>query len=83
MHRSNPKVMCGGRLHYKKLMEGRGMGSVLLNKGGTGSASSYEGIDDYIATTGNSIKGSGLGEKLHKLLVKPVARKPANIKWDD
>ena len=82
MNRSNPKILCSGRMHYKKLMEGKGMGSVLLNKGGTGSASSYETIDDYMGTTGNQIKGSGLGMKLHKLLVKPVAKKPQNIKFD-
>jgi hypothetical protein len=64
-------------------MEGRGMGSVLLNKGGAGGGSSYESIDDYMNITGNSpARGSGLGEKLHKLIVKPVSRKPANIKFD-
>ena len=36
---------------------GRGMGSVLL--GGVGSASSYQGVDDYETTTGRTI-GSGL-----------------------
>jgi hypothetical protein len=82
MHRSNPNVVCGGRMHRKKLMEGKGMGSVILDKGGGGGASSYTSIDDYINTTGNPIKGSGLGEKLHKLVVKPLQRKPQNIKWD-
>jgi len=82
MHRSNPKVLCGGRLHHKKLMDGRGMGSVILDKGGAGSASSYESVDAFMNATGEQIKGSGLGEKLHKLLVKPLGKKPANIKWD-
>lgn len=80
VHRANPNVVLMGRIHRKKLMEGRGMGSVILNKGGAGGGSSYESIDDYINITGNSaIAGSGLGEKLHKLIVKPLSRKPQNI----
>lgn len=85
LHRANPNVVVSGRIHRKKIMEGRGMGSVILNKGGAGSGSSYTSIDDYINTTGNSIpsaRGSGLGEKLHKLIVKPLTRKPQNIKFD-
>jgi len=31
---------------------GTGMGSVLLQRGGAGSASGYRDIDEYIATTG-------------------------------
>lgn len=80
LHRANPNVVVMGRIHKKKLMEGRGMGSVILNKGGAGSGSSYESITDYINATGNSaILGSGLGEKLHKLIVKPLSKKPQNI----
>ena len=82
MHRSNPKVLCGGRLHHKKLMEGRGMGSVILHKGGAGSASSYENVDAFTNATSETIKGAGLGEKLQKLLVKPLAKKPSNIRFD-
>jgi hypothetical protein len=83
LHRANPNVCVMGRIHRKKLMEGRGMGSVLLNKGGAGGGSSYESIDDYMTTTGNSpARGSGLGEKLHKLIVKPLTKKPQNIKFD-
>jgi hypothetical protein len=26
-------------------------------------------------------RGSGLGEKLHKLIVKPLTKKPQNIKF--
>ena len=37
--------------------QGRGMGSVLL--GGVGSASSYEGYDDYLETTGRKM-GEGI-----------------------
>jgi len=83
LHRANPNVVVSGRIHRKKIMEGRGMGSVLLNKGGAGSGSSYTSIDDYMNITGNSpARGSGLGEKLHKLIVKPLTRKPQNIKFD-
>ena len=83
IHRANPNVCVSGRIHRKKLMEGRGMGSVLLNVGGAGSGSSYTSIDDYMNVTGNNqARGSGLGEKLHKLIVKPLTRKPQNIKFD-
>jgi hypothetical protein len=88
----NPNVYVSGRLHHKKLMEGRGMGSVLLNKGGAGSGSSYSSIEDYTSTTGNKIQGMGLGEKaglggtglgakLSKLVVKPLTKKPKNIQF--
>ena len=83
LHRSNPNIMVSGRIHRKKLMEGRGMGSVLLNVGGAGAGSSYESIDDYMNITGNNpARGSGLGEKLHRLIVKPLSKKPQNIKFD-
>jgi len=59
------------------------MGSVLLNVGGAGGGSSYESLDDYMNITGNNpARGSGLGEKLHRLIVKPISKKPANIKFD-
>lgn len=83
IHRANPNVCVMGRIHRKKLMEGMGMGSVLLSKGGAGAGSSYTSIDDYMNITGNSpARGSGLGEKLHKLVVKPLTKKPQNIKFD-
>jgi hypothetical protein len=65
--------------HRGKHLKGSGMGSVLLNTGGAGSASSYIDIDDYIHTTGRnpfSTKGKGLGDlskKLQKLNVQPEA----------
>lgn len=83
LHRANPNVCVMGRIHRKKIMEGRGMGSVLLNKGGAGNGSSYTSMDEYMTITGNSpARGSGLGEKLHKLVVKPLSKKPQNIKFD-
>lgn len=62
------------------------MGSVLLNRGGTGSGSSYPSVEDYEHTTNNKIEGaglggSGLGVKLSKLVVKPLTKKPKNISF--
>mgnify|MGYP000545139330 CR=1 FL=1 len=67
-----------------KFIGGAGVGSVLLRKGGPGSASSYMDMDDYIATTGinpytragfSQSKGSGmpksLTSKLSKLQIAP------------
>lgn len=61
---------------------GSGMGSVLLQRGGAGSASSYRDIDEYIGVTGrNPIReseiirsalpsGSGISSKLADKLSK-------------
>lgn len=64
-----------------KHSQGCGMGSLLLNKGGAGGASSYIDIDDYIDTTGRNpfkseqhAKGRGLenlSSKLSKLKIEP------------
>jgi len=66
--------MKGGGKHSS----GQGMGSLLLNKGGPGGASSYIDIDDYIDTTGvnpyRTAKGKGLEKlsgKLSKLQIEP------------
>lgn len=75
-------MSCGGRKMKRYGSRGSGMGSVLLNRGGAGSGSSYTSIDDYIKTTGvNPNRGSGLGEKLGSLIVKPVQRKVKNIQF--
>jgi hypothetical protein len=72
----------GGRKMKGGAMRGCGMGSVLLNRGGPGVGSSYTSIDDYIKTTGvNPARGSGLGEKLGSLIVKPVQKKMKNIQF--
>ncbi len=82
LHRANPNVCVMGRIHRKKLMEGQGMGSLILNKGGAGGGSSYESMDAYMNAMDNTpARGSGLGEKLHKLIVKPLTKKPQNIKF--
>lgn len=81
MQRRNPNVHVGGRIHRRRLM-GCGMGSVLMNRGGAGSGSTYMSVQDYSATTGNRPAGTGLGEKLSKLLVKPLTKKPHNIRFD-
>ncbi len=71
----------GQVMHHKgKYTSGAGMGSVLLNTGGAGSASSYIDIDDYIETTGRNpygAKGQGikglneLSQKLSKMNINP------------
>ena len=74
--------------------QGRGMGSVLLSKGGPGSASSYESTDDYLNTTGRTLgKGlgcglglgmnrSGLNSKLESLSMLPKQPKSKNIRFN-
>jgi hypothetical protein len=80
--RRNPNVYIGGRIHRKRLA-GMGMGSILMNKGGAGAGSSYSDVDDYVAATGRTISaGSGLGTKLSKLVVKPLTKKPHNIRFE-
>ena len=64
-----------------KHSQGQGIGTLLLNKGGAGSASSYIDIDDYIDTTGRNpfksdqhAKGKGfekLASKLSNLKIEP------------
>ena len=74
-----------------KHSQGRGMGSLLLQTGGPGGASSYIDIDDYIDTTGRNpyktdqhIKGRGLEQlasKLSKLNIEPMGNiKRKNIR---
>jgi hypothetical protein len=86
---SNKRVSIGGR----RYMSGRGMGSVLLNRGGAGGASAYESVGDYTATTGvdpygrSSVSsvGRGLGsmsKKLEELTIKPRKRKDKNINFN-
>jgi hypothetical protein len=58
------------------------MGSVLLNKGGAGSGSSYDSPEDYEKTTENKIMGQGFSEKLSKMIVKPLVKKPKNINFE-
>ena len=81
------------RSHTKRL-DGSGMGSVLLRKGGPGAGSSYTDIDDYVRTTGinpyaraiptPAVEGSGmksLASKLSRLqLSAPVEKARGKIK---
>jgi hypothetical protein len=70
-------------------IKGKGVGAVLLNKGGAGGGSSYSSLDDYIQTTGInpllgvSKQGRGLGsmnDKLENLLIKSKkGKKEKNI----
>ena len=75
--------------HTRGKMEGKGIGAVLLD-GGLGGASSYDGVDDYIRTTGvnpSNIRGSGLGKSITSKLSginiqkPPTKRKPQNINF--
>lgn len=57
---------------------GRGMGSILLRRGGPGGGSSYDGVEDYVKTTGVKVRGMGLkdvSEKLQALAVEPLKKK--------
>lgn len=81
VQRKTPNVHIGGRMH-RRLMKGCGMGSVLMTPGGAGSGSSYQSVQDYSTTTGNQPAGTGFREKLDKLMVKPLTRKPKNIHFD-
>jgi len=79
-------VHIAGRTHVPHLA-GCGMGSVLLNIGGppSGVGSSFTSEEQYTKTTGNPIPrgnlGQGLNEKLQKLMVKPLAKKPNAIRF--
>jgi len=69
----------GQVMHSKgKYTSGTGMGSVLLQRGGPGGASSYIDIDDYLQQTGKKSIGSGvhkdfgkLSNKLSQLSIEP------------
>lgn len=73
--------------------QGRGMGSVLLQTGGPGSASSYESVEEYRDTTGRGLglglglglsgsDRSGLSKKLESLSITPSKQKPKNIRFN-
>lgn len=78
-------VYKGGRVMQKSRLYGCGFGSVLLNKGGTGSLSTYDSPEAYEAITGVKIGaglGAGLNEKLAKLMVKPISSKKPTISFN-
>ena len=69
----------------RKYMRGRGMGSVLLNKGGAGSASAYGSVGEYTEMTGVNPMGRGLGslsQKLESLSIAPKKRRDKNINFN-
>jgi len=66
--------------YIKGKMHGTGVGAVLLNRGGAGSASSYDSVDDYIATTGRVPTGAGLAKKLESLSLSVKPQKTNKIK---
>lgn len=55
-------------------LKGRGMGSVLLVRGGPGVGSSYGSLEEY-----HKITGTGMETKLLNLPVKQIVRKAKNI----
>jgi hypothetical protein len=70
--------------HQTRGMKGCGAGAVLLKDGGSGSASSYDSVEQYVGTTGVNpyMRGRGLetssalsGLKLLK------TKKPKNISF--
>ena len=79
-----------GTIHMsgRTLMSGSG-GSVLLDKGAGGSASSYDGLDDYKSMTGRGkhtepdMKGNmietSLGRKIANMKVSSLSKKPPKI----
>lgn len=85
MPRNMRSVYKGGRVMQKSRLYGCGFGSVLLNKGGTGSLSTYDSPEAYEAITGVKIGaglGAGLNEKLAKLMVKPISSKKPTISFN-
>jgi hypothetical protein len=77
----------------RAVRRGRGMGSVLLQTGGPGSASSYESVEEYKDTTGRGLglglglglstpDRSGLSKKLESLSINPSKQKPKNIRFN-
>ena len=84
MPMSNGTIHTGRRQH----IHGRGMGSVLLNKGGAGSGSSYSSVEDYIATTHeNPFSGGAIGKKSlasmnKKIEGRLVKKKEKNINFN-
>lgn len=84
MPRSSSNVYCGGRLvaRGRAHMRGAGVGSVLLKTGGPGVGSSYSSVEEFKDITGRGGSlGAGLSDKLQKLMVKPLERKPHNIRF--
>jgi len=78
-HRRSPNISCAGRICRPML--GKGMGSVILNQGGTGGGSSYDSPQDYAETTGRGLGRGHMADKLSKLIVKPISKKPKNINF--
>lgn len=62
--------------HGRVRNRGGGMGSVLLSKGGPGAGSSYTSEPEMQKTI-----GSGLSDKLKKILIRPLAKK-GNISFN-
>ena len=64
--------------HTRGTVKGIGIGTVLLD-GGMGGQSSYDNMDDYVATTG-VMRGQGLGKSITSKLGKLNIQKPPSKK---
>jgi hypothetical protein len=87
---NNTKYRMFAGMSPKPHVQGRGMGAVVIRKGGAGAGSSYIDLEDYEHTTGNnpenyasqfaSRMGGGrisknLSNKLSSLSIEPKKRK--------
>lgn len=73
----NPRSVKKGLVKSRKGITPMCGGAILLNKGGAGVGSSYPSVEEY-----HRITGCGLSEKIKSLMVKPIASKKKNIKFD-
>ena len=81
IHISGKKINHSSQRTTMHGIHGAGMGSVLLNKPGTGSASSYSSVEDFKQDMRGAGLGGGLGLKIGKLLSKPI-KKSQNIRFE-
>jgi len=94
-HKVYLPIMNGSSIHIhgirKKAAHAFSGGSILLQKGGPGAASSYSGLNDYMNTTGlnpyntsSAISGRGLSQihkHLENLTIMPKKPKIKNINF--
>jgi len=87
---NNTKCYRFAGMSPKPHVQGRGMGAVVIRKGGPGAGSSYMDLEDYIHTTGNNPEtyasnfakrmsggriSKNLSSKLSSLSIEPKKRK--------
>ena len=70
--------------HQTRGIKGCGIGAVLLRDGGSGSASSYDSVDDYVRTTGVNPYARGRGLETSSALADlkiSQKKRPKNISF--